>query len=164
MTVSLFEWAHKHNIILFLLPAHTSHLLQPLEFGNFETTKVASHNECQVFFQKNHARVMELQIICRSTAKAICDTMILANIVAGFRYTGIFPVTASLVTDEQMALNGCERKKQITELNTSRWDLPRCCFGWLPVICSSLNQSCNRHAAVSFCVIYYCDDVDFVLH
>ena len=35
INVPLIEWAQKHNIILFLLPAHTSHLLQPLDVGVF---------------------------------------------------------------------------------------------------------------------------------
>lgn len=30
---SVIEWAKRHNIILLVLPAHTSHILQPLDVG-----------------------------------------------------------------------------------------------------------------------------------
>ena len=42
INVPLIEWARKHNIILFLLPAHTSHLLQPLVgvFGPFKVPQL----------------------------------------------------------------------------------------------------------------------------
>ena len=39
ISVSLLEWAKSTNIVIFILPAHTSHLLQPLDvacFGPFE--------------------------------------------------------------------------------------------------------------------------------
>ena len=40
LTLKLVEKAQLNNIILFKLPAHTSHLLQPLDVGVFRTTKV----------------------------------------------------------------------------------------------------------------------------
>jgi hypothetical protein len=39
ISVGLLEWAKSTNIVIFILPAHTSHLLQPLDvacFGPFE--------------------------------------------------------------------------------------------------------------------------------
>ncbi|XP_062613890.1 uncharacterized protein LOC134275640 [Saccostrea cucullata] len=39
-SLSLIQWARENNIILFVLPPHTSHLLQPMDvgcFGPFET-------------------------------------------------------------------------------------------------------------------------------
>ena len=39
IAVGLLEWAKSTNIVIFILPAHTSHLLQPLDvacFGPFE--------------------------------------------------------------------------------------------------------------------------------
>ena len=34
-TTALIELAHEHNIILFCLPPHTTHKLQPLDIGVF---------------------------------------------------------------------------------------------------------------------------------
>ena len=35
ISVSLIQWAHKNNIILFVLPPHCSHILQPMNVGCF---------------------------------------------------------------------------------------------------------------------------------
>ena len=35
VSVGLVEWANEHGIILFILPAHTSHLLQPMDVACF---------------------------------------------------------------------------------------------------------------------------------
>ena len=40
VNVPLIEWAEIHNVILFLLPAHTSHLTQPLDVGVFGPFKM----------------------------------------------------------------------------------------------------------------------------
>jgi hypothetical protein len=35
ISVGLLEWAKSMNIVIFILPAHTSHLLQPLDVACF---------------------------------------------------------------------------------------------------------------------------------
>ncbi len=40
LTLELVEKAKANNIILFKLPAHASHLIQPLDVGVFKTTKI----------------------------------------------------------------------------------------------------------------------------
>lgn len=35
INVALFRWAKERNIILIVLPAHTSHVLKPMDFGSF---------------------------------------------------------------------------------------------------------------------------------
>ncbi|VDI27324.1 Hypothetical predicted protein [Mytilus galloprovincialis] len=33
VAVDIIEWAQEHHIIIHVLPAHTSHILQPLDVG-----------------------------------------------------------------------------------------------------------------------------------
>lgn len=33
VSVAAVEWANEHNIVLHILPAHTSHILQPMDGG-----------------------------------------------------------------------------------------------------------------------------------
>jgi hypothetical protein len=47
------DWAKKHNVVLFVLPPHTSHLTQPLDVGAFGPLKSMYSKECQMYLQKN---------------------------------------------------------------------------------------------------------------
>ena len=58
INVPLIEWAQKHNIILFMLPAHTSHLLQPLDVGVFGPFKVSYYNECRNYLRKHPGQII----------------------------------------------------------------------------------------------------------
>ena len=46
VSVGLIEWAKEHRIILYILPAHTSHLLQPLDVGCYGPLQRVYNNEC----------------------------------------------------------------------------------------------------------------------
>ena len=103
INVPLIEWARKHNIILFQLPAHTSHLLQPLDVGVFGPFEVSYYNECSNYLRKHPGQIITQYDVCRLTANALSHTMTLGNIIGSFKRTGIYPFNASVVTDEQLA-------------------------------------------------------------
>jgi hypothetical protein len=48
----LTDWAKKHNVVLFVLPPHTSHLTQLLDVGAFGPLKSMHSKECQMYLQK----------------------------------------------------------------------------------------------------------------
>ena len=103
VTAPLIEWAQKHNIILFLLPAHISQPVRPLGVGIYEPFEMVYYNECQKFLQKNHRRVTKRHDISRLIGNAISHELTPEKITAGFRRTGIFPFNASVVTHEKLA-------------------------------------------------------------
>lgn len=43
------ESAKEHNIILFVLPAHISHVLQPLDVWYFGPFKATYYSECSIW-------------------------------------------------------------------------------------------------------------------
>ena len=52
----LIQWAKDHNIILFGLPAHASHLVQPLDVGCFGSFKSSFYTQCQNYHPLQHLR------------------------------------------------------------------------------------------------------------
>ena len=47
--LTLTDWAKKHNVILFVLPPHSSHLTQPLDVGVFGPFKCMYNHECEIY-------------------------------------------------------------------------------------------------------------------
>ena len=99
----LIEWAKEHNIIMFLLPAHTSKVLRPLDVCVFEPFKLAYHNQCQDILRKNLGRDVKHCDICHLVANAVSRTMTPGKIMVGFKLMGVFPFSDDVVTSEQEA-------------------------------------------------------------
>ena len=53
---SLIEWAKEHNIVLFVLPAHTSHILQPMDVGCFGPFTKIFNSECHKLLKLGHCQ------------------------------------------------------------------------------------------------------------
>ena len=51
--MTLTEWAKNHNVVLFVLPPRTSHLIQPLDVCVLIPLKAMYNRECQLFMQRN---------------------------------------------------------------------------------------------------------------
>lgn len=47
----VIEWAKEQNIELFVLPAHTSHILQPVHVGCFGPLQRIYNSECHTFIR-----------------------------------------------------------------------------------------------------------------
>ena len=45
-SIELIEWANMNNIILFVLPPHCSHILQPMDVGCFGPFQIKYNQEC----------------------------------------------------------------------------------------------------------------------
>ena len=82
---SLVSWASERNIVLFVLPAHTSHALQPLDVGCFGPLKRAYNSACQNFMRENIGRVISRYDVCSLLYKAYGKTMTPANAIAALK-------------------------------------------------------------------------------
>ena len=98
----IINWAKQHNLVLFVLPAHTSHILQPLDVSVFGPFKNFYYSECSIFMQKNIGRVITKYDMCAIACRAFLKAMSPHNIQAGFRKTGIFPFNKDTVKGEQL--------------------------------------------------------------
>ena len=89
----------KKSIILFVLPAHSSHILQPLDVSIFGPFKNYYYSECSNFMQRNMGHTITKYEICTLACKAYLKAMTPRSIQNGFRKTGLFPLKA--ITQEK---------------------------------------------------------------
>ncbi|XP_053372904.1 uncharacterized protein LOC123565518 [Mercenaria mercenaria] len=99
---SLIKWARSQNIILFVLPAHTSHILQPLDVSLFGPFKSFYYSGCASFMQENVGKTITRFDMARLACKAYLKSMSPLNIQAGFRKTGIYPLSQDVITMEKL--------------------------------------------------------------
>ena len=88
--IPVIRFAREHNIILFVLPAHTSHFLQPLDVGVFSPMKSHYNATCSRYLREHPGRVVTRYNLCGLIGEAYLRTMA-GNLQAGFKGTGIFP-------------------------------------------------------------------------
>jgi hypothetical protein len=109
----LFE---EHRIVVFLLPPHSSAILQPLDLSvNGELKKVFSkrHEPCN----DDNAHAARLKVL-EATRLALSRVLNLDTITIGFRRTGLWPINAALITENAMVIEHdkdkvtCVKKKQ----------------------------------------------------
>ncbi|MEW8543568.1 MAG: hypothetical protein AB2693_08525 [Candidatus Thiodiazotropha sp.] len=103
ISLTLTEWARRHNVILFVLPPHTSHLTQPLDVGVFGPFKTMYNTVCQNYMKSNPGLTITKYQIAELTCKPYLKSLTAENLTAAFRKTGIHPFNSSVLTDSQVA-------------------------------------------------------------
>jgi hypothetical protein len=96
VTVDIIEWAQERNIILHILPAHTSHILQPLDVGCYRPLQRIYDNECHKAMRQNHSIITRYNV-CELGCKAYQRALSLENLQSAFRKTGIYPLTMTII-------------------------------------------------------------------
>ncbi|XP_056006761.1 uncharacterized protein LOC130050562 [Ostrea edulis] len=103
ISIGLIEWAKENNIILFVLPPHCSHLLQPLDvscYGPFET---AWNSACHRHLRESGGNVITRFDVCKIACKVYAATLTPSNIQVAFRKCGIYPYDPTVVSDSLVA-------------------------------------------------------------
>lgn len=94
---NLIDWAVEHSIILYVLPPHTSHILQPMDVGCFGPFSKIYSNECQKF-QRTHSGSVNRYNVCSLACKAYTAALSPANLKGAFRRSGIYPFDPSAIS------------------------------------------------------------------
>lgn len=102
-SLTLTDWAKRNNVILFVLPPHSSHLTQPLDVGVFGPFKSMYYTECQSFMRRNPGMNISKYDIACLTRKPYMKAFSTENLVSAFRRTGIYPFVRTAITDSQIA-------------------------------------------------------------
>ena len=63
VSIELIECARANDIHLLCLPAHTTHILQPLDVGVFKSFKAAFSKACRNYMLKHPGRVITTDVI-----------------------------------------------------------------------------------------------------
>lgn len=88
-----------------VLPAHTSHCLQPLDVGVFKPFKCAYNKACHEFMRANVGRQITRSDICPLACKAYTKAFTPSNIINAFRKTGVVPFNSQVLSPEQFLPN-----------------------------------------------------------
>ena len=87
----MFE-CFKHDIYLLYLPAHTSHILQPLDLGIFSPLKASYRKWAQKLFVQTDTSAIGKSGFLHCLQKARCETLTGHHVKAGWRATGLWPL------------------------------------------------------------------------
>ena len=99
VSVGLVEWANTQGIILYILPAHTSHLLQPMDVGCYGPLQRIYNSLCHKFMRETSGTITRYNI-CELACKAYTRALSAENLQAAFRRTGIFPLDKDAIAKE----------------------------------------------------------------
>lgn len=89
--LGLLETAKNHNIEILCLPAHTTHVLQPLDRTVFGPLKSYYRKYVTEFLSSSPLNVVNKWTWPGLFCNAYNDAFTQSNIVSGFRSTGIYP-------------------------------------------------------------------------
>jgi len=103
ISTDVIECAHLHHIEIMYLPAHTSHLLQPLDVGVFKSLKTHFNEACRKFLCSNPGRVIIIYNISRLVGECWPQALTPANLISAFCNSGIYPLNPSKITAEKLA-------------------------------------------------------------
>ncbi|KAJ8028012.1 Pogo transposable element with KRAB domain [Holothuria leucospilota] len=97
ISLPLIEFALTQKIILFVLPPHTSHILQPLDVSVFGPLKRCFHSECQRYMHQNPGERITRYQVGQLISRAYQKSFTSQNLISAFRKTGVFPFNPTTV-------------------------------------------------------------------
>ena len=102
--------AKEENIIIFCLPPHTAHELQPLDCTLFSSLKAAWADICHSFFKQHPGQVVSKLNFCKLFHSAWLKAVTPQNISVGFKKVGIWTFNRDATKQkEKDAGDGCRR-------------------------------------------------------
>ena len=103
LSIDLIELARANDIHLLCLPAHTTHILQPLDVGVFKAFKSHFHAACRRYTREKPGRVVTVEVLASLVGRAWSQSLTPDNIMSGFRKCGIYPLNPGQIDDRQIA-------------------------------------------------------------
>ena len=97
VSLGLIDWAKELNLILFVLPPHTSHILQPLDVGCFGPFQKIYDNLKAKFMRENSSSSIPKYSVCNLGCKAYMLSLTPTNLCSSFRKCGIYLFDPSAV-------------------------------------------------------------------
>lgn len=97
--LEMLEFAEQNDILLFCLPAHTTHYLQPLDRTFFKALKTYYSQACRHFVKSNTSRTLKRLQFGKLLGESWNRAATVDNAVAAFRATGIVPFNPTAIPD-----------------------------------------------------------------
>ena len=103
MSIEATELARSNQVHILCIPAHTTHLLQPLDVGVFKSLKSNYYKACRKYIVDHPGRVITTDLIASLVAVAWPKSVTPINIMPGFKKCGVYPLNPGEITDRQIA-------------------------------------------------------------
>ena len=94
--------ARDNNVHILCLPAHTTHILQPLDVGVFKSLKSNYSKACKKHLATHPGRVITSDILASLLRQAWSVSVTPVNAMSGFKKCGIYPLNPGEITDRQL--------------------------------------------------------------
>ncbi len=118
ITLDAIDLCQENDIILFCLPPHTTHALQPLDVSVFKSLKdrYAKAVRSLSFSKKNF--VVSKRVFSKVLKGPFEQAFSIPNIKAGFAKSGIFPLNRDAIAKSKMKLccMGCNLHQHLQSL------------------------------------------------
>ncbi|XP_053388230.1 uncharacterized protein LOC128551405 [Mercenaria mercenaria] len=101
VSVGLSEWALQYGIIIFILPPHCSHILQPMDVGCFGPFQRIYDAQCHKLIRQSSTIITRYNI-CEVACQVYTKALSSENIQSSFRRSGIYPFSVDAVPKEKL--------------------------------------------------------------
>ena len=100
VTLQTIDTARENGLIILSFPPHCSHRMQPLDVSIYGPFKRYFNTACNDWMMTNPGRALTIYDIGTLSGQAYDRAFIPANVTAGFKRTGIYPVNRNVFTDD----------------------------------------------------------------
>lgn len=115
ITIEAINKARENGIVMFTIPPHTSHKLQPLDRGVFGPFKQYYNKACQHWIISNPGKPITIYDIGKLVGDAYPLAFTPKNIQSGFSVSGIWPVNTDVFGDNEYAPSQVTDRPHIVE-------------------------------------------------
>lgn len=91
MFVSMSEWGRSNNAIFSFIPAHTTHLLQPLEVECSDTLQKKYDSLCRKHLRTSSGLCISKDSVCEIACQSYNRVMTGNSVMHSFKKAGVFP-------------------------------------------------------------------------
>ena len=130
--------AAENQVIVFVLPPHTTHIAQPLDRGCFSPLKAAWRKFCHEFRAQYPGRVVTRYEFSHLFSKAWFEAMSAKNVVSSFKATGVCPFNRHILSGLEM-----EEKKQYASFTPQSLAM-RTGLAYIPLYSPSCRDTVDR--------------------
>ena len=103
ISIDVITLARDNGVHLLCLPAHTTHMLQPLDVGVFKSLKSNYSTACKKHLSNHPGQVITTDVLASLLAQAWPESVTPINVMSGFRKCGIHPLNRGQISDRQLA-------------------------------------------------------------
>ena len=97
ISIDIVTKARKENVILYCLPPHTTHVLQPLDVSVFVAVKRARGK-----ILKDSKTTVCNAVVTKQVFPSLLSRLWDEHIVSGFRATGLHPLNRDAITNDKL--------------------------------------------------------------